>query len=242
MQINYIKIYNSNQFMQSKQRQKSLTSNKLKYLKHNKWLLAGKYEYLTLRQKINERRTRVEWNPQYSQLINNFSHQLISKYLNNLQRPSIVTPKNLPENVIDTNENIADLYTNYFNFINSFYKYVIDAKVKGTSKIKKTLILIKEFNQIVGHRIIWPTVIKRRSKRRKLMKLKRFNRRIVPTRRMLIKIRFVIDKLFRWLYKLPKARNYFGHYINKPAFDYIPKTQIIYRKKLKIHLRQTNKG
>jgi len=48
---------------------------------------------------------------------------------------------------------IDALYQDYVKFVSEFYTIVIEAKTQGKSKSKKFLLLIKEFNKIVGHTI-----------------------------------------------------------------------------------------
>ena len=230
----------------NKERQLLLENRNLKMIWHKPWRLTPKYEILTLAEQISERKTRYNWNPRYKTQIDKFSHNLIIKYLDGLQQNSIIIQSELGINTqkVLNNDNLYQLYKNYLRFMMQFYKLIIQKKGKGKTKIKKMLMIIKDFNYLIGYRHAWVNVIKKRRKkfwkrpkRRKLIKLQRFGKKIAPTRRKLIKLRFLIDKLFRWLYKLPKAREYFGHYIVRKSFDYKPKTQIFYRKKLKIHIR-----
>lgn len=201
--------------------------NRFSNLWHNSWDEDEDFQTLSLRQQINDRKLSYDLNPQYRKIVSKFNHGLIIQYFNNLQETQVIIKK------ID-NSKTEDLYRNYINFVAEFRILVSEGKSQGKSKNKKFLSLIKEFNDIVGHTVVWPIILQRRTK--KIQQLQRFGRKVVPTRRMLIKLRFLIDKLFRWLYKLPKARLYFGKRIISKSFDYTPRTQILHRKNLRISL------
>jgi hypothetical protein len=84
----------------------------------------------------------------------NFANQLTAKYLANLQKIKIVVKDLDFKKTLDDRDDIEFLYEDYLKFLSEYYSFVTEAKTKGKNKTKKVLILIKEFNDIIGHRII----------------------------------------------------------------------------------------
>jgi hypothetical protein len=132
-----------------------LESRSLKKIVQTPLRFTPEYEILTPIKQIIERGVKYNLNPRYKTQIDKFSHNLMTKYLIGLQEHSVIItqPKfgARTQETLDAN-NLHQMYKNYLRFMTQFYKLIIQKKVKGKSKIKKILILIKDFNYLIGYR------------------------------------------------------------------------------------------